>query len=138
MTIQTTPHINLRGNARQALEFYRSVSGGELVAVTYRDAGRAADGPGADQILWGQVRSDAGFHVMVFDVPAAAPWQPGENAWYVSIRGETADEIAGYWATLSRGATVLQALAPSPWSPLYGMLTDAFGVTWVLDVAVAR
>lgn len=33
------------------------------------------------------------------------------------------------------GATVTQPLAPSQWAPLYGRLTDRFGITWVLDIA---
>jgi uncharacterized glyoxalase superfamily protein PhnB len=42
-------------------------------------------------------------------------------------------EISALWEKLSAGATVVQPLAPSGWIPLYGMLKDRFGVTWVLD-----
>lgn len=73
---------------------------------------------------------------MAYDVPTALAWNRGENAFFVSVRGETAEEIAGYWDKLSGGATVLQPLAPAQWSPLYGMLKDQFGIVWVLDVAV--
>jgi PhnB protein len=136
MSISTTAHVNLRGTARQALEFYRSVFGGDLVAVTYADAGAVPDPAGADQVLWGQVTSPDGFRIMAFDVPAARPWSPGEHAFYVSVRGTDPEEVRAYWTKLSAGSTVVQDLAPSGWSPLYGMLTDRFGVTWVLDVAV--
>ena len=47
-----------------------------------------------------------------------------------------ADEIARYWEKLSVGSSVLVPLAPAAWAPLYGMLVDPFGVTWVLDVEV--
>ncbi len=47
----------------------------------------------------------------------------------------TAPTRSALWERLSQGATVVQPLAPSQWAPLYGMLTDRFGVTWVLDVA---
>ena len=50
------------------------------------------------------------------------------------MRGDAADEIARYWEKLSEGAALVQPLEPSFWSPLYGMLKDRFGVTWVLDV----
>lgn len=136
MPVTTTTHINLRGDARAALEHYRSVFGGELTVVTYRDAGAPADAPGADEVLWGEVRSPEGLHVMAYDVPAALPWQQGENAYFVSVRGTSAAEITGYWERLAEGATVVQPLAPSGWAPLYGMVRDRFGVTWVLDVAV--
>ena len=38
MSVTVVTHLNLRGDARAALEFYRSVFGGELTIVTYRDA----------------------------------------------------------------------------------------------------
>jgi hypothetical protein len=64
------------------------------------------------------------------------PWSQGDSPFFVSVRGEDADEIAGYWKKLTDGSTVVVDLAPAAWAPLYGMLTDPFGITWVLDVAV--
>lgn len=138
MTVQTTTHLNFRGQARQALDFYRSVFGGAQTLVTYGDLGAAPDPTLADQVIWGQVVSSEGFRIMAFDVPPDRPWNPGENAVFVSVRGTSPEEIAAYWEGLGDGATVLQALAPSTWSPLYGMLRDRFGVTWVLDVESVR
>ncbi|WP_328472886.1 VOC family protein [Actinoplanes sp. NBC_00393] len=134
MAITTVTHINLRGNARQALEFYRSVFGGELTAFTHGDAGTPDVSP--DQLTWGQVRSPEGFHIMAYDVPPARTWNQGDNPFFVSVRGQDADEISGYWKKLSEGSTVIVDLGPAGWSPLYGMLTDPFGITWVLDIAV--
>ncbi|MGC5309567.1 VOC family protein [Micromonospora zamorensis] len=136
MSINTVAHINLRGNARAALDFYRAVFGGDLAAVTYADAHSVQDPDEADQIMWGQVTSAEGFQIMAYDVPSARPWSQGESPFFVSVRGSDADEITGYWKKLSEGSTVLVDLAPAGWAPLYGMLTDPFGVTWVLDVAV--
>ena len=135
MSISTVAHLNFRGDARPALEFYRSVFGGDLVVVTYRDAGAVQDPAEADQVMWGQVTSPAGFQLMAYDVPSATPWDQGQNAYFVSVRGGSADEVTGYWDKLSDGATVRQPLAPAGWAPLYGMLRDQFGVVWVLDVA---
>nr|WP_306364170.1 hypothetical protein [Nocardia sp. CC227C] len=50
------------------------------------------------------------------------------------MRGTAVEEIAGYWEGLSDGAHIVVPLGPAAWSPGYGMLTDRFGVTWVLDV----
>ncbi|MBN9347375.1 MAG: VOC family protein [Devosia sp.] len=138
MTIQTTAHLNFRGQARAALDFYREVFGGHLVAVTYRDAGAVQDPAAADQIMWGQIAAENGFRVMAYDVPAARAWHPGEAPFFLSIRGADAAEIRGYWDRLVAGATLIQPIGPSGWSPLYGMLRDRFGVTWVLDVEAAR
>ncbi|TWI65419.1 PhnB protein [Pseudoduganella lurida] len=135
MSIQTVTHLNFRGQARAALAFYQRVFGGDVTVVTYGDFGRAERPEEADQVIWGQVAADNGFRVMAYDVPAAMPYHAGENAFFVSVRGDAEEEIRALWDKLSEGGTVVHALAPSQWSPLYGMLKDQFGVMWVLDVA---
>ncbi|MBE7701402.1 VOC family protein [Oerskovia sp. Sa1BUA8] len=136
MTITTTTHLNFRGDARDALAFYRSVFGGDLAAVTYAEAHAVTDPAEADQIMWGQVTSDAGFRVMAYDVPSHTRHDPGVMPVFVSVRGTDPDELRRCWDGLADGATTLVPLAEAQWSPLYGMLTDRFGVTWVLDVEV--
>ncbi len=136
MAINTVTHVNLRGNARQALTFYRSVFGGDLVAITYADAHNVQNPDEADQIMWGQVTSPDGFAIMAYDVPSSRPWSQGDAPFFVSVRGKDADEISGYWKKLAEGSTIVVDLGPAGWAPLYGMLTDPFGITWVLDVAV--
>jgi PhnB protein len=147
MSITTTTHLNFRGTARAALEFYQSVFGGEITIATYGDVGMPKDAPGADGVVFGQVVSAGGFRVMAYDVPgrtggATATSTRRENGvtltdqpFFVSVRGETLDEVEGYWAALAVGATVVEPLAASPWSLGFGMLTDACGVTWIVDVA---
>ena len=134
MTAQAVTHLNFRGDAREALTFYRSAFGGDLTVVTYKDAGNVQDPTAADQVMFGQVATADGLRVMAYDVPSDLPWNQGENAFFVSVRGETTDEITGYWERLAEGATVLRPLGAAQWAPLYGMLRDRFGVTWVLDV----
>jgi len=133
MTLSATPHLNFRGNARAALAFYQVAFDGQLTIVTYQDAGQVERDDEAGQVMWGQMATTGGMRVMAFDVPASRPWHPGERAMYVVVGG-THDEITGAWDRMLDGATVLQPLAPSPWAPLYGMLKDRFGVTWVLSV----
>lgn len=69
---------------------------------------------------------------------SALPYEPGANAFFVSVRGDDADEIAALWAGLAEGAEVVQPLAPAQWAPLHGMLRDRFGVTWALDVTAPQ
>ena len=137
MTVSVVPHINLRGQARTALQFYQSVFGGEIMAMTYHDAHAVRDLQDADRLMWGQVRATDGFQVMAYDVPTDTAWQPGENAYFVCVGCSTAAEASERWARLAAGATVIQPLAPAPWAPLYGMLKDKFGVIWVINVSAA-
>ena len=135
MTITTTPHLNFRGQARPALEFYQTIFGGQMMMATHAQAYPDAPAAESDLIAFGQVESEAGFRIMAYDVPASRPYEPGIAPIFVSVRGADTDEISRYWNGLAEGASIIQPLAPSGWAPLYGMLTDRFGVTWVLDVA---
>ncbi|RFU36476.1 VOC family protein [Actinomadura logoneensis] len=134
MSVTTATHLNFRGDARAALEFYRSVFGGDLAVVTYKDAGAVQGESEADQVMWGQVRSAAGFHVMAYDVPSGMPYEQGTNGFFVSVRAETVEEVTGYWEKLVEESTVVVPMGPAGWAPAYGMARDRFGVVWVLDV----
>ncbi|GGY96183.1 VOC family protein [Streptomyces poonensis] len=153
MAFATTAHLNFRGNAREALEFYRSVFGGRLTAVTYGDFGMPKELPDADKIVFGRIdNADNGFRVMAYDIPGQAGAEAGpagttrrENGmtlthepFFMSLRGETVEEVGELWKKLSEGATVVEDFGPAQWAPAFGMLTDRFGVTWVLDVAAAH
>jgi PhnB protein len=148
MTITTTTHLNFRGTARQALDFYLSVFGGEVTAATYGQFGMPEGVPGWDKIVFGQL--DGVVRLMAYDIPgedapdpaAAAGTTRRENGatltdrtFFQALRADSLDELRQYWDRLAEGATVIEPLAASVWSAGFGMLTDRFGVTWVLDVA---
>lgn len=149
MSVNTVTHLNFRGNARQALEFYQSVFGGDLVISTYGDFGAPQGTPNADKVVWGQVAANSGFRVMAYDVPSAEgasePAKPSthrehgmtitQEPFFISVRGESVSEVSALWEKLSQRATIIEPIAQSPWAKLFGMLTDHFGVTWILDVA---
>jgi len=137
MSITTTTHLNFRNSAREALYFYASVFGGEPVIATHAQAYPSFPPEEADLVAFGQLQSPNGFSIMAYDVPAARPYDAGIAPIFVSIRGNDEAELTRYWNGLSDGATIIQPLAPSGWTPLFGMLTDRFGVTFVLDIAVA-
>jgi len=151
MTIQTTTHLNFRGDARAALEFYQSVFGGHIVVNSYADFGMPAEIPGADKVVFGLVAAENGFRVMGYDIPgeSGGPLAGGgstrrengttitDQALFVSISSETLGELQGYWDALAEDAIIIEPLAASAWSAGFGMLTDRFGVTWSVTVTAA-
>ncbi|KNC19485.1 glyoxalase/bleomycin resistance protein/dioxygenase [Arthrobacter sp. RIT-PI-e] len=148
MTVRTTTHLNFRGDARQALEFYRSVFGGHVVVNTYADVGMPADLPGADRVVFGLVAAENGFRVMGYDIPGRTEGSLAgggsthrennttvtDQALFVSIGSDSLDELQGYWDALVVDAVIVEPLAASAWSAGSGMLTDRFGVTWSISV----
>jgi PhnB protein len=149
MSITTSTHLNFDGRAREALDFYRSVFGGELTVATYGQFGMPAELPGADRVVFGQLTADDGFHVMAYDVPAGSGvGAPGTTSrvqgttvtterFFLSVRGDTVDEVQAAWDRLVVDGTVIEPFGPAPWTPAFGMLADRYGVTWILDVAAA-
>lgn len=165
MTVSALIHLNFTGDARQALEFYHSVFGGQLMIGTYGEGGvpqdssdsdqvrfspLAQDSPDADHVAFGMVAGDNGFRLAAYDVFGAtgggvagssaasrrrADGLTHTESLFVLLNGETLEEITAFWDKLSNGATVIQSLAPTPWGSPYGMLTDRFGVTWILGIA---
>lgn len=154
MSVAATLHLNFAGEARQALEFYQSVFGGQLTIATYADFGAPGDSPDATAVVFGQVAADNGFRVMAYDVPAtgrsaALAGSDGDRAqtrreygttitgerFFVSLNGDDTDEITVQWEALAKGATIIEPLAPTAWAPLFGMLTDRFGITWSIGVS---
>lgn len=138
MAVATTAHINFRGQAREALEFYKTVFGGETTIATYAMIHQVEDPAQADSVAWGQLEAPNGFRVMAYDVQTAKPFDHGQNAFYIALRGTDTDEIQGQWDKLADGANILTPLAPAVFAPLYGMLTDRFGVTWIIDVSTPQ
>lgn len=148
MSIQTTTHLNFRGDARTALEFYGSVFGGHIVINTYADFGMPAEVPGSDKVVFGLVAAENGFRMMGYDIPGQSEGGIAgggatrrennttitEQALFVSVSSDSLEELQGYWDGLADGATIVEPLAASAWSAGFGMLTDQFGVTWSISV----
>ncbi|MBV9792500.1 MAG: VOC family protein [Actinobacteria bacterium] len=134
MTVTTTAHANFRGQAREALTFYRSVFGGDLMLATYADIHSAETPEQAGHIAFGRVKAPSGFDLMAYDVQPSKAYDPDENAFYITLQGDDAGEIEARWDGLADGGTVLIPLGPAPFAPLYGMLTDRYGLTWIVGV----
>jgi PhnB protein len=139
VTVTTTAHVNFRDRAREALSFYQSVFGGDLSLATYADIHSADSPEQADRIAFGRVKAPNGFDIMAYDVQPSKGYHPGENSFYVTLQGNEADEIKAQWQGLADGAAaILIPLAPAPFAPLYGMLTDRFGITWIVGVETSQ
>lgn len=132
------PYLNFRGNARQALEFYHSVFGGELTVSSFAELGMT-DVPEAerDLVMHGQLETPAGFTLMASDVPSHMDYSTGSNQFSISLSGPSDDdaELRGFWQKLGEGATIVEPLATAPWGASFGMLTDRFGINWLVNIS---
>ena len=133
MTTRLNPYINFTTTAREAMEFYRDVLGGELTISTFADFG-AEVGPGEDGlVMHAQLESPDGLVLMASDTPSHMQFTPGTN-FSVSIDGDDEAQITGFWQKLSADAQISMPLEPAAWGGKFGMLTDKFGVGWLVSV----
>src|SRR6476660_4820975 len=92
------PYLNFAGNAREAMEFYRDVLGGELRMTTFGEFG-SKEPEIADKIMHAMLETDAGYALMASDLPPGMEHRPGHNV-VVSISGDDADAMRRYWEKL--------------------------------------
>jgi PhnB protein len=126
------PYLNFDGNARQALEFYKEIFGGELKLNTYGEYGDK-NAPEANNVMHGQLETTSGYTLMGADNPPGAEHKPGNNIT-ISLSGEDGDELRGYWETLSSGGMIILPLEKQMWGDEFGMCADKFGIPWMVNI----
>ncbi|WP_326649753.1 MULTISPECIES: VOC family protein [unclassified Streptomyces] len=134
MASRLNPYISFSGEAKQAMEFYKEVLGGNLSVNTYGAFGSEAPPGYADKVMHSLLETDSGFALMGADNPPGMEYKPGNN-FAVSLSGDDADQLRGYWAKLSAGGNVSVPLEKQMWGDVFGMCTDKFGVTWMVNIS---
>ena len=132
MASQLNPYLNFNGTTRQAMEFYRSVFGGDLNLTTFGEFG-AKDSPDADRIMHGVLETSAGYTIMAADAYSDGQYQPMAGC-AVSLSGDD-DALRGYWDNLADSGTVTMPLQKQAWGDEFGMVTDRFGVPWLVNIS---
>jgi PhnB protein len=132
MPSRLNPYVQFDGDARDAMEFYQDVFGGALVLNTFGDFG--TDDPAiADRTMHAQLETERGFTLMASDTAPGMEYRPGTNV-AISLSGDDADELRGYWEKLSSGGTVAVPLETQMWGDEFGMCIDRFGLQWMVNI----
>ena len=118
------PYISFKDNARDAMEFYQSVFGGELTVNTFGEYGEKY-AEGADLVMHSQLTTAGWLHADGGRHPGGHGVHPGSQITIsLSGDGDDAEAIRGYWEALSDGATVTVPLEKQVWGDEFGQITD--------------
>jgi PhnB protein len=134
MQSKLNPYINFNGNARQAMEFYESVFGGKLDTTTFNEGGMAKNQADPEQIMHAMLVAENGMTIMAADTPDGMEYKPGTNV-SISLSGDNETELSEYYNKLAEGGVIAQPLVKAPWGDIFGMLTDQFGIFWMVNIA---
>jgi PhnB protein len=135
MSITLNPYLGFRGNAREAIEFYHSVFGGELTINTFGES-HASETPDEDPLVMHAMLVTADLTLMASDTPNRMEYTKGDNI-SVSLSGDDEVKLTQYFTALAEGGTITQPLVKAPWGDSFGMLVDKFGITWLTNIAGA-
>ena len=133
MVSRLNPYLSFKDNAREAMEFYQEVFGGELTLSTFGEYGDP-EAPGATLVMHSQLETGNGFTLMGADTPPGMEWRPVSSIT-ISLSGDDGDELRGYWEKLSEGGTVSTPLETQMWGDEFGQCTDRFGTPWLVNIA---
>src|SRR5690349_24986430 len=128
MPSRLNPYLSFKDNAREAMDFYKSVFGGELTRSTFGEGGLEHSPDEKNKIMHSQLATPSGFTLMASDVPADMGPPAGNGS--ISLSGENEAELRGYWDKLTQGGSIFQPLEKAPWGDSFGMVADKFGVSW--------
>jgi PhnB protein len=134
MQTRLNPYISFKDNAKEAMEFYKTVFGGKLEMNTFGEFHASQDPSEDDKIMHSMLEADNGITFMAADTPNGMEYRPG-TTMSMSLSGDNEGELRSYWDRLSAGAAVMVPLEKAPWGDTFGMLTDKFGVKWLVNIA---
>lgn len=128
-------HLSFNGKAEEAAVFYRSILGGEISAII-RNKDISPDEYKADELA-GKKIMNLDYEVKdslisMCDVKPGSEVNYGKNGITLQLSFTHIDEIKEVFHKLSHGGKILHPLEPASWSNLFGILTDKFGITWIL------
>jgi PhnB protein len=127
------PYLSFRNQAREAMEFYKTVFGGKLELHTFKEFQSAHDPSEENNIMHSVLEADSGITFMAADVPKDMDYKPGANI-SMSLSGGDDKELSEYFEKLAAGGTIAQPLVAAPWGDKFGMVVDKFGITWMVNV----
>lgn len=139
MAVKLNPYLSFKDNAREAMEFYKTVFGGQLDISTFKDLNASQDDSDANLVMHSALEASDRITLMAADTPKHMEYKPGSSI-SISLTGDDSDEaeLRGYFEKLSEGANVPQPLEKAPWGDVFGMLTDKFGINWLVNIAAKK
>ena len=136
MKTSLSPYLNFNGNASEAMRFYQVVLGGKLTMQTFGDAKMAKSNKDKDRIVHAMLKNKM-LSFMASDGIPDRPVIMGDHV-HMSIVGSDAALLTGYFNKLAGGGKVNMPLAKQFWGDTFGMLTDKFGVHWMVNITTSK
>lgn len=133
-------YLNFDGNCKEAFEFYKSVFGGEFVTISTfadmppQDSMTLLEAEDLQKIMHVTLPIGKGTVLMGSDSPG--DWGKNlkmGNNFSISINADSKEEANELFDKISKNGIITMDLADTFWGSYFGMMTDQFGVNWMVS-----
>jgi PhnB protein len=131
-----TTYLIFNGNCGEAMSFYAKCLDAKLDMMRFSDAPMPSTAESKDKIMHAHLQK-GGAGIMASDTMPGMPHEQGNN-FSIALGCESVSEIDEYFAALSEKGKVTMPLQETFWAPRFGMLTDQFGINWMLNLEQPR
>ena len=130
------PYLFFGGRCEEAIAFYRKALSAEVEMVKKFSESPQKAPPGQLAPGWEDKVMHASFRVGPSTIMASDGHGPGQEhkGYALALNVATEGDADRAFAALSEGGKVTMPMARTFWSPKFGMLTDKFGVMWMVSV----
>ncbi|MES2419008.1 MAG: VOC family protein [Bacteroidota bacterium] len=132
---QLNTYLNFNGNTEEVFNFYKSVFGGEFVALMrFKDTPGCENMPEADQQMIMHIALQLGKSVLMgTDVPESMEQVRTGTNMSICINAESREEADKIFSGLAQGGKIQMPLQDMFWGDYYGMLTDQYEIQWMIS-----
>jgi PhnB protein len=127
-----TTYLHFNGNCREAMTFYQRSLGTDIQITPVMDSQGTPSTDASARVMHSQLLRNGQTVLQASDDQSGASPKLGDN-FQIAIECESVEEIDRLFAALNQGGKVRLPLGDVPWGARFGMLTDKFGIQWLLN-----
>jgi PhnB protein len=131
MSLVLSPYLNFQGNCEAAMKFYQDIFGGDLEISRFSDFPHTPAGHENGVMHATLTSSDITF--MASDGMPGGTVNFGDSV-NMSLSGDDEEKMTKFFNGLSESGKLTMPLAKQAWGDLFGMLTDKFGINWLVNI----
>jgi PhnB protein len=130
------PYLFFSGNCEEALQFYRTAIGAKVEMILRFKESPEPPPPGIMPPNWGEKIMHASLNIGGARVMASdgCNESTGFNGFSLSLSLPDETSAQNAFSALAEGGSVAMPLGKTFWSPCFGMVTDRFGIAWMVTV----
>jgi PhnB protein len=139
-TINT--YLTFNGNCEEAFNFYASVFGGQTLQFSrfkeFHSEDMGDDLSEGEKIMHVALPIGNGTVLMGSDTVAAMGEVTFGDNFSLSLQVDRKEDADKFYSQLSADGMATMPLADAPWGDYFGMLTDQFGIQWMINHAASQ